>query len=62
MKTVKLLLVFLISATLLTSCVVDEVIITDNRVVKCRKIFIYWDNAQADCLMGTSQIWYEFID
>ncbi|GGI56057.1 nicotinic acid mononucleotide adenyltransferase [Winogradskyella haliclonae] len=30
MKTVKLLLGFVLSATLLTSCVVDEVIITDN--------------------------------
>lgn len=29
---------------------------------KCRKMFICWDNAQADCLMGTSQIWYECID
>jgi hypothetical protein len=29
---------------------------------KCRKMFICWDNAQADCLMGTSQVWYECIN
>ena len=28
---------------------------------KCRKMFICWNNAQADCLMSTSQIWYECI-
>ena len=28
---------------------------------KCKKMFICWDNAQADCMLGTSQVWYECI-
>tara|TARA_B110000285_G_C15016155_1_gene559171 strand:+ start:167 stop:514 length:348 start_codon:yes stop_codon:yes gene_type:complete len=27
----------------------------------CKKMFICWNNAQADCLLGTSQVWYECI-
>ena len=28
---------------------------------KCKKMFICWDNAQADCMFGTSRVWNECI-
>lgn len=30
--------------------------------VKCRTMFKCWDNAQADCLLKTSRVWYECIN
>ena len=48
MKTVKLLFGFLISATLLTSCVVDEVIITDNNP----------QPISLNQLLNTYELWY----
>ena len=29
---------------------------------QCKSMFKCWANAQADCLLGTSQVWYECID
>ena len=35
---------------------------TTEQKRKCKRMFICWDNAQADCMLGTSQVWYECID